>query len=441
MKYLVLLLKGNFKSSVFSRRLLKGASWTIIGAIAGSGLNLLTMMMVARLLDGESYGQFILIQSSLSMLVVFAGVGIGSTAVRYTAELRGTNPNRLGRILLLTDRVTIAISFIVSVLLVTQATYVAESLLHSTSMKIPLSIAAFSIFFLAVDGYQKSVLIGFEEMQVLAKGSLYGAIFSAPIVFILTKFWGLDGGALGLDIMAMVQCAISRNQMNSVLKKFNISKRVTECLSEWKILRDFALPGLLAGAMVAPAHWVSQTMLANTANGFFQVAILGIAMQWFSAVQFIPLATGRIVLPILTERLAVDDNFRVVKLVKVVTLVNILVISIVALGVAFLSRWIMMAYGPKYIDEWLVLTLVVMVAILTVGATTMGQMLVASSRMWVGAAMNAAWAIIFLFVSKFLVSYGALGIVLALGVAYLFHTTWVAIWTWNHLKGKLTNPA
>jgi O-antigen/teichoic acid export membrane protein len=405
-----------------------------MGAIFASGLTLLTMMSLARILNSEDYGKFILIQSSVGMVGVLAGFGIGTTSIRYVAELKVVNPFRLGKVLALTERVIFIFSIIASLLLIISSSFISSNLLNTPSLRIPLQIAGFSIFFSAIDAYQKSVLVGFEKMKVLAKGTLLGVILGAPIIYFLTVFLGLVGAALGLVLMAIVQCIISRYQMITVLNKSQITKDADGCFIEWKVLRDFSFPALLSSLMIAPAHWTSQVLLANTEFGFTQVAIIGVAMQWFYAVQFIPTAAGRVILPILTERLALKDNFKAVKLLKITTITNFLVILIIAVLAIYLSPFFIRGYGFELNGAKESLNLILMIAVLVVSSAPTGQMLAASNKMWIGVAMNAGWAVIYIAGCYMLLDFGAFGVVMALGIAYLFLSSWVAIWTWNYIK-------
>ncbi len=96
--------RAKLMRSQLARRFLGGAAWSVIGSIVSSGITLIMLMLVARLLSKETYGQFIIIQSTLNMVGVFAGFGIGLASIRYTAALRVSDTARLGHILILAER-------------------------------------------------------------------------------------------------------------------------------------------------------------------------------------------------------------------------------------------------------------------------------------------------------------------------------------------------
>ncbi len=80
--------RARLAHSPLARRFLGGAAWSILGAVVSSGITLGMLMLLARVLGRETYGQFVVIQGTLGMAGVFAGFGIGTAATRYAAELR-----------------------------------------------------------------------------------------------------------------------------------------------------------------------------------------------------------------------------------------------------------------------------------------------------------------------------------------------------------------
>lgn len=426
--------RARFDRSSLARRFLGGAAWSVAGTTASSALSLLAMVFVARMLGKETYGQFVILQSTLSMAGVFAGFGIGTTATRYVAELRLRDPGRLAHILALAERSVLSIGLVASVALVLTSGPIASGLLNSPNLALPLSIAAASVLFSALDSYQKSILIGLEDMRAFAIGSAVGAAASVPIMLVLADIYGLNGIAAAMVVSTLVQYVISRAQVRGRLMRFAIKREARGCLREWRVLRDFALPALLGGVLVAPVHWLCQALLANTPNGYAELAILGVAMQWFTMLIFLPNIASRVLLPILTEHLAGGDHAQSAKALKLAILSNLAVVTPVALTVALISPWVMSAYGPDFRDGVPSLALAAFVAVLYVAALPVGQILAAGGQMWRGAAMNLGWAAIYLGAAFPLSDYGAVGIVVALGLAYIGHSLWTALFAARYVS-------
>ena len=165
-------------------------------------------------------------------------------------------------------------------------------ILNASALKWPLSISAFAVLFAALDGYQKSVLIGFESMKAFTVGTVLGVVAGFPIMLFVANQYGLTGAAMGLVVVALIQFGISRYQMTKVLRKFGVKSNVKGCWDERAILWHFAFPALIVGVVVTPTHWIVQAFGA-TPNGYEQLAVLGVAMQWFNVIMFLPVTAGR----------------------------------------------------------------------------------------------------------------------------------------------------
>lgn len=422
-------------------RLFGGAAWSLVGSVAASGFTLIAMMFVARMLGKQEYGKLIAVQSTLGMVGTFAGFGIGSAATRYAGKLGRSDPIRLGKILALTERTALVISGIGVTALALGSRAIASGSLNAPELALPLSIAAISVLFSSIDGYQKSVLIGIESMKVLAFGSVVAAFISIPILLILAALFGLNGAVAGLAVSALIQAVVSRVQMNAQLKLAHLNRIGPGCLEEWRVLRDFAFPAFLAGILVTPAHWRVQTMLLNTSNGYANVALLGVAMQWFNAAMFVPNVAGRVLLPVLAQQLGGGESNRAGKILKYTIVANLAFALPLAIVLSAVSPWIMGAYGSQFRDGALSLSIIAFVACLAVSAAPLGQFLAAENRMWTGATMNFGWALLYLTAAAALVGNGTKGIVSAMGIAYLGHSIWVGAFVWRRLRRLNTPPS
>lgn len=415
---------ARLKTSSLARRFLGGAAWSVLGSVISSGVTLITLMLVARLLGKEVYGQFVVIQSTLSMVGVFAGFGIGATATRYAAELRSRDTVRLGHILTLAERSIMGFGLLASTGLVFAAGWMATHILNAPGLSIPLAISACAVLFTALDSYQKSVLIGFESMRAFAMGTVIGAIMGFPVMLLAANNFGLQGVAVAMVINALLQASISRYQMARELQKYTVQRSAKGCLNEWPVLWHFAFPALLAGAFVGPAHWAVQAFLANTPNGYAELAVLGIAMQWFNIIMFVPGTAGRVVLPILTDHVTKNDHGASQKILLYAMGANAIVVVPMAVIVGVFSSSIMSLYGSSFEHDYIPLVLAVITAALLAILSPVGNIIAAASRMWLGALMNAGWALVYIGLAYLLVNKGAAGITIALGMGYVVHAIW-----------------
>ena len=99
-------------------RFAMGAFWSVAGAVVSRGFLLVASIFCARFLGKEGFGALGMIQSTVGMFGVFAGLGLGMTATKYVSELRRRDPERAGRILALSDAVAFVSGSVITVLMI-----------------------------------------------------------------------------------------------------------------------------------------------------------------------------------------------------------------------------------------------------------------------------------------------------------------------------------
>src|SRR5579871_4290563 len=165
--------RQRLRESPLATRLAKGAFWSLIGSIASRGLNLMSGVAVARILGKHDYGEFGMIQSTVGMLGVFAGFGMGLTATKHVAELRAVDPSRAGRVLALSTLVAWVTGCLMCLLMVIIAPWLASNTFATPSMSPLLRMAAPLLLFGGVNGAQTGALSGFEAFKRIAHVNIW----------------------------------------------------------------------------------------------------------------------------------------------------------------------------------------------------------------------------------------------------------------------------
>jgi O-antigen/teichoic acid export membrane protein len=312
----------------------------------------------------------------------------------------------------------------VSILVALNASFIANHILGSPNTAPLIAVASLGLLFGSIDGCQTGVLIGAEALRELTLAVLVAALIAVPISVLMAAIWGLPGAVWGALLGTLAQCIASRVSVNGLIRDGKLPRPLAADPYQWTLLRDSCCPAMLAGLVVAPAHWLCQTLLLRQPNGAIEVASLAVAFQWFQTILFIPVNVGRIVLPVLTDSVAAAKNRTSMAVLFTGVVGNAIVITPLVAIVALGSSWIVSLYGKPFASAAPVVTVAAAAAGLVAIQSNVGHLVVATGRFWTGLTMNLAWATAYVSLSWLLLDRGAFGIALALAIAYALHASW-----------------
>ena len=414
------------ESSHLGTRMVQGAFWSFGGAVLSRGLMLIALILVARMLGREIYGEFGMIRTTVNMFLVFAGFGLGMTATKHVAECRVSDPERAGRIMAISGIFAVGTGTLVAVGLYVFAPWVATHTINAPHLVGELRIGAFILLLNAVNGAQTGALAGFEAFRSIAKVNLWTGLASFPLLIGGAYWWGVRGAIWALAANMLINWLFNHVALRREAAIFGVPFSSVGCFAEWPILWRFSLPAALGGVMVSPVVWASNAIMVNQPGGYGQMGLFDAANQWLMAILFVPGVVGQIVLPMLANLSAPDDKVRYRKVLKYNALINGGVAFAVALPVALLALPIMRSYGVDFEEGALALVLLSVSSIFIALNNVVGQAIASKGRMWIGFSFNLMWATVFLILSYYFIhnGYGVTGLALANLIAYMAHSIW-----------------
>ena len=422
------------EASEIGLRLARGIFWSIGGATISRALMLLAMMLVARFLGKTEYGELGMIQSTVGMFGVFAGFGLGMTATKHVAEYRRKDPERAGRIIAMAWIVAAVTGGVMALAIVVFAPWLTANMINAPHLTNTLQISALFLFFSALNGAQTGALSGFEAFKTIAKVNLAVGFLSFPVLIMGAYLGGVQGAVWALIINVLCNWLLNHIALRRQAAYYHVPLKFRFWQKEIPLLWNFSLPAVLAGSLVAPVNWLCASLLVNQPNGYGEMGIFSAADQLCLLVSFIPGLLGGVVLPMMSNQLGENNKRESTQLLWLSIRVNVFIVIPIIIVLSALSPLIMRLYGESFRNSWPVLVIMLLGTGLSAVITGVGQIIAASSRMWVGFAMNAAWASVFLGGTYFLINNGAMGMALARGIAYFFHLIWVSIFAFFTLK-------
>ena len=417
-------------------RFARGAVWSLIGAVISQGSNLAASVITARLLGRLQFGEYGMIQSTVGMLGIFAGLGLGVTGTKYVAEFRSRDPERAGRIVALGCAVAMASGGLLAVGLAIYAPLLAARTLNAPALATELRAASVLLFFNAVNGAQTGALSGLEAFRAIARINMARGFITFPITVGLVVLWRLPGAVWALAVTAAVTCLLCELSLRHHCAVAGIRPRFSRAWRERRVLWAFSMPAFLSGALVGPVTWAVNTMLLNQPGGYAEMGVFSAASQWRTAVAFLPALLSQPLLSILSNVGATDrQSFR--RLLRANIFLAFGLSSCIAAPIVLCASWIMRVYGPGFTEGRPILILLVLAAVISVTAGVIGQAIVSLDRMWWGLTLNLVWAVVTLTAAALLVPrYGALGLALAFLGSYMVHALTVSAYAYVHLRSR-----
>jgi O-antigen/teichoic acid export membrane protein len=432
---------GVWRADSLRGRFARGAVWSLIGAGIAQGTNLAASLITARLLGREQFGEYGMIQSTVGMFGILAGMGLGLTATRYVAEFRGPDPARAGRVIALATAVALGTSTVAVAALFAVAPWLAANTLNAPHLSAELRIAAGMLFLNALIGTQAGVLAGFEAFHRIARVNLARGVLTFPLAVAGVWLWGLRGAVLALVAAAAVGWVLNHMAIHTECTKNGVPVRWTRFWSDRFILWKFSTPAFLGGAMMSLAMWAANSLLVNQPHGYAEMGVFSAANQWRMAVAFLPLLLCQPLLPMLSNVGVCNlRSFR--KLLTANLWLSFGLSGLVAALVAVCSPWIMQAYGRDFRGGRPVLILLILATVISSTAAVIGQAIASLDKMWWGFGLNSVWALVLMAAAFLLVPrYGALGLAGAFLASYSVHALTVGAYVHVHFrKTMLTIP-
>ena len=407
-----------------ARRLARGVLWSATGSVLSRALNIVATIVIARLLGEVEYGHVGMIQSTVDLFNAFAGIGLSYTATKHIAELHQLDRARTGRIIAMTSVVSWLSGGVIALTLMIGAPWLAETTLHAPELTSLLRVGAWILLFGVINSAQSGVLSGFEAFDVKARVTVVGAAANVLLTIVGVILGGAMGMVYGLVLGAAALCAMNAIAIHRQLRKVRIDVSIGSWWQEARLVATFGLPAMASSLIIAPVHWACNTMLVRTPGGFAELGIYNATNQWFNSILFLPSVVSVVSIPLLSSLIGQGQWADVRRVTWKSVRLNALVLAPVIV-MAALSPWIMPLYGPGFAGSEFVLALNLASAFLVVLFTPIWPMLLAAGKTRAVLFMNVGWSAILLGLTYVLVPYGALGMVIARFVAYVFHVGWM----------------
>ncbi|MDR1923984.1 MAG: oligosaccharide flippase family protein, partial [Planctomycetaceae bacterium] len=254
-------LLGRVQGSPIGKRLASGTFWSVLGNGLGKVLTLVAMIIVARMLGKETFGDFGLVRSTAATFLTFSTFAMGLASTKYIAELLHNDKERVGRIIGLNYLLTFILSLVAALVFYFCVPYLCETMLGEARLVREMRYGALLLFLMTFMSAQVGIMSGFHDFKGQAYTIFIVGLLSIPIYFVGAKFGGLHG-----VVMALLAVTVANIFINSVfilrnVKRHGLRYSFWDAYKELPILWQFSLPIVCSNIIFCVGVWVGQVML------------------------------------------------------------------------------------------------------------------------------------------------------------------------------------
>jgi O-antigen/teichoic acid export membrane protein len=416
------------------QRYVKAALQTGVGGVASRVLGGLAPIILARYLGPDKYGVYTLIVSLVGIFAGVAHLGQNTALQKFLPEYFVKDPARGGMILADTIVIVSGILAVACTAFYLLSGWMAATIYRQASLAPLFRFSALLVLFLSLFNLASSAVAGLQDFASYSKAMVIrsaGFLALAWAGVALLGLYGALGGQvlaaiLGLGFLLAAGARAARRRFSGMVRTAFSRSILAEIFS-------FAFPAFLSGALVAPAFWWANTLLARD-SGFAQVGLFGVAFALAQLILVVPTSLTIPAVSFFSEAYASSQCGQGDPFGKLVN-TNLRLIWAIALPLALASAlfapWIVnLFFGPAYREAAVLASVMSFVALLMVINHVIGNSIAGSGRMWQGFAVNSFWAALFFTTGSLLIPrWGPTGLAFTFAFSYLIFTFGVWIYT------------
>ncbi len=411
--------------SLFQSRLARSVGWSVIGSGFAQGGSFISSLVLARILGKESFGQFALIQSTVTAVTCVASLGLGLTATKYISEYRASQPEKIGRLLGFSSMLVVLTGLFFSIALVACAPMLAVRADHA-GLATGFRLSAIYVFFQTLTGYQLGILAGFEAFRSIGRIGIACGLVSPLLSWWGALKYGIPGAVIAQCAGATLLWSLYEVAVRAACREKGIVVQLRGAWEQRSILTQVSVPAAACGMVWSLAAWGSNNILVKTC-GYGELAIFTAVYNLRSVVMFFPSLIFRVAAPRLNYMFAVGDLTGYIRAFWRTVGMNA-VLAIFWAALAFLGGHLFVGlFGKQFAGSNSLLGLFLGSVVIEVTAGNLYMALIASCRFWWNLVIISLWALVLLAASALAAPrYGATGLAIAYLAAWSLAATFYA---------------
>ena len=409
-------------AGLLPKKLTEGAAWNGLAQIMYRGMVITGMLIAARILGLERFGQLSILYNTTMTFHVVASLGLIMTGTKLVAELYEKDKPRTGRIIALCHYVAAASSGVVGGGMLLFAPWIASEILNDAALASGVRLTALLLLFQVLADSSLGINLGFLAFRGIFIANVAAGLGSFLLLIIGAHYYGVPGALLGLALAEAVRFTLLLRLCHRSADQYEIPRSWRFPREELAVLWHVSLPSMATAILWLPVTWIGTLMLVRQPGGFAEMGLFGAANQWFSLLLFVPGVVTQTILPILSGQVGSGDRADARSLAIRSAGIMLVLVALISAPLMLASPWITAAYGPEFVAGIWVFVLMLTAAVAASPQGILGNFLAAENRFWLRFRINLLWALCYLAAAYPLVTHGAAGLAIALIIAYAVRT-------------------
>lgn len=278
------------------RQILSGTAWSAGGTLAGRLFGFIGTIIGARLLGVAGFGAFSFVQSTVSVVNAYAGMGVGTTATRFVAA-QGDDQSAARSVSLKLIGFGVIAAALAAIAVGAAAPWIAGNLLNRPELS--GAVRAASLLVLAGVAWEsiQGSLSGYREFARIALCTAAAGIAGLIAIVLLTPALKLPGFILAQAIASLVAIAVG---LELLRRRWRAARAGGHTEGErLGVMLRFGAVFLASNAILAPVMWLVAWRLSQLPNGLEGLGYWGAAHQLKNIVALLPGLVSQVALPLL----------------------------------------------------------------------------------------------------------------------------------------------
>lgn len=398
--------------------LIANVIWSVLSHLFSRGCLIIAAIILARALDAQRFAEYSYFQMTVSMLSIYAALGLGITTARFFSEANHKDLGDcedvfpLGALWLLSIVLAFAGGLFILLL--------PEQWLNA-GLDIPRWLLALGVLTLTSQVVPGNAIIGLEKFKQAAFVALFSGLLLTVVAAIAAWIESPTLAMLGIVLAASVQ---GIGETLIVVHTLGWARLKRGAGFSWRRIRqliEFAGPMVLVSLLSISGSWVLGRMILRQIDGAVNFSMYAIGLQWYALALMLPILISKVLLPRFVRN--ASGNQPSSKLLRQGVLVSIgSALTVAVVGVVASSQ-LLALYGK--VDEQGEFFMVgyFVAAVINAPGNTIGNAVIADDGQKEWLAVTIVWLVALTMTGSMMMQFGTRSGSLALIVAALAQMT------------------